>query len=313
MTRDLRWPAFVLLAATAFALPFIGDSYIVQLATRMLIFGMAALGIDFFLAYVGQLSLGHTIFLASGAYLTALLTMAGLESALLVWPIVLLGVALLALAAGMLALRTGGLYFIMITLAFTQMLFFFLQSQRGLGGDEGFSVPQRNTLPLLDLSDPRNLYLLVLVLLLGVIGLIAWIRATPFGAAIEACRDNAQRLSAMGLDPYGYRLSGFVFSAVIVGLAGILYTNNTLYLTPALSGWYLSGELLMMVILGGSGSLLGPVLGAALFVLLQEQLSHITPHWMAGLGALLVARVMLMKDGFWNVLARRLGGDDSHS
>jgi branched-chain amino acid transport system permease protein len=211
------------------------------------------------------------------------------------------------LAIGSLSLRTRGFQFIMVTLAFAQMVYYFAQSLRNWGGDDGFTIPQRNHLGPLSLADHTTFYYVVLVLLVLVAVLAHRIVKSQFGMVIRGIRDNERRVAAIGFPPYPYKLVIFVIAGGIAGLAGALMANHAKFVSPATMSWQLSGELLAMVILGSANSLVGPILGAAFFLAFRDVLSDFTEHWMLFFGPLLVARVLLVKDGIWGMLLRAAG------
>jgi len=299
-----------LLTAAALAvlvvLPFAINDYYVTLLTRMLIFGLAALSVNLLLGYGGLVSFGHAAFVGIGAYSSGILAQNGVESAFLAWPLTILAGAAAATLIGAVALRTAGLYFIMITLALAQMVFHLFRSLRQYGGDDGFALIRNDFAGLLELYDPLTFYFVVLVLLVLVVALFARIMAAPFGELLQCSRDDAGWVEALGLRVYPYRLAAFALSGAVAALAGLLLANLDGYITPALAGWHLSGELLVMVILGGVGSLAGPVVGAVLYLSLAEGLGHLTDHWMVILGPLLVLRVLLLRDGLYDWIKGRL-------
>ena len=199
----------------------------------------------------------------------------------------------------------------MVTLAFAQMVYYFAQSLRNWGGDDGFTVPQRNHLGFVSLADHTTFYYVVLVLLVLVVFVANRIVGSEFGMVIRGIRDNERRVAAVGFPPYRYKLVIFVIAGGIAGLAGALMANHAKFVSPATLSWQLSGELLAMVILGSANSLIGPILGAAFFLAFRDVLSDFTEHWMLFFGPLLVARVLLVKDGIWGMLLRATGAGDA--
>jgi branched-chain amino acid transport system permease protein len=226
------------------------------------------------------------------------------------WPLAILISMLFALAIGSLSLRTRGFQFIMVTLAFAQMVYYFAQSLRNWGGDDGFTVPQRDHLGFVSLADHTTFYYVVLLLLVLVAYLAHRIVNSEFGMVIRGIRDNERRVAAVGFPPYPYKLVVFVIAGGIAGLAGALMANHAKFVSPATLSWQLSGELLAMVILGSANSLIGPILGAAFFLAFRDVLSDFTEHWMLFFGPLLVARVLLVKDGIWSMLLHAVGAED---
>ena len=280
------------LAAILASAPIVLDDFLLKTLTRILILGLAALAVDLVLGHAGLVSLGHAAFVAVGAYVTGILTDAGWNSAILVWPLAALAAAMLAVLVGALSLRSTGLYFIMITLAFAQMVYYGLQSLGAYGGDDGFAVT-RNTLGSLDLYDNERFYYLTLSLCAIVALIVRRVVRSQFGIVLQASRDNPGRVLALGLSPFGYRLVAFGLSGAIAGLSGALLANLSAYVVPSLASWQLSGELLVMVLIGSSGSILGPFVGAFVFLGLSELLSDVTGHWMFYLGILIVLRAVL--------------------
>src|SRR5262245_61497713 len=191
-----------------------------------------------------------------------------------------------------------------------QMVYYFAQSLRNWGGDDGFTLPQRDSLGFISLADHTTFYYVVLALLVLVVLLANRIVKSEFGMVIRGIRDNERRVAAVGFPPYPYKLVIFVIAGGIAGLAGTLMANHAKFVSPATMSWQLSGELLAMVILGSANSLIGPILGAAFFLAFRDVLSDFTEHWMLFFGPLLVARVLLVKDGIWGMLVRATGADD---
>ena len=305
-----RGALLFLLLAVAIALPPYCGTYYTRFATQIAIYGMAALSVDLLLGYSGLITFGQAALFGVGAYAAGMLTVYGLTDALVTWPLAVLVSMLFALAIGALSLRTRGFQFIMVTLAFAQMVYYFAQSLRNWGGDDGFTLPQRDSLGFISLADHTTFYYVVLVLLVLVVLLANRIVKSEFGMVIRGIRDNERRAAAVGFPPYPYKLVIFVIAGGIAGLAGALMANHAKFVSPASMSWQLSGELLAMVILGSANSLIGPILGAAFFLAFRDVLSDFTEHWMLFFGPLLVARVLLVKDGIWGMLVRATGADD---
>lgn len=286
-------------------LPAMGEPYYVKLATRVVIFGLAALSLDLLVGYMGLISFGHAAFMGIGAYTVGILASNGVDVAWIAWPLAMLAGAALALCVGAISLRCNGLYFIFITLAFSQMVYYGAQSLRQYGGDDGFSIDAFSVfVPGVDASNHTVLFYVCTFLLLLVLYVCKRLVASPFGQVAIAARDNESRLQAVGVQPYPYKLVMFVVSGAIAGLSGALMANLTGFVSPGYASWLVSGELLIMVILGSFGTLIGPVLGAALFVLFEYVLSDWTEHWMLIFGPLLVLRVLLLKDGIYGLFLR---------
>jgi branched-chain amino acid transport system permease protein len=293
----------VLLAA---AIPALGEVYYTRLATQVAILAMVALSVDLLIGYAGLLTFGQAAFFGMGAYVTGVLTLNGVTGAFLVWPLAVAAAALCALVIGALALRTSGFQFIMVTLAFAQMIYYFWLSLRQLGGENGFPLPTRNTFGgLIDLDHHVTFYYLVLALLILVVAVSLRIVGSRFGMVIQGGRDNLRRLAAIGFPPFRYRLAVFCISGAIAGLAGALLANHTTHVSTELLSWQQSGNFLAMVILGSSGTLIGPVFGAAVFVFFQQIVSDWTQHWLLFFGLLIVVRILLIKGSLTDLLAGR--------
>ncbi|WP_332288749.1 branched-chain amino acid ABC transporter permease [Aquincola agrisoli] len=287
-----------------------GAPYAINLATRFLIYGLAAVSLDLVLGYGAMVSFGHAMFFGLGGYVVAIVAHHALEAGpllgwsgsmqvLVVWPLALACCALLGAVVGALALRTRGVQFIMITLAFGQMVYFVLMSLQVYGGDDGLMMSQRNTLPGLNLESPTTFYFLCLALLAAWTFVCARIVASRFGMVLQALRQSERRAVNLGAAPTPYRLSAFVLSAVGTGLAGILWANFAGLVTPDMAAWTKSGELMAIVILGGVGTLLGPIAGAAVFLGLEQALSAWTEHWMLVMGPVLVVVVLAGRNGLF--------------
>ena len=295
--------------------------FYVSLATRVVIYAIAAVSLDLILGYGGLVSFGHGAFVGAGAYVVGILfvhaqegspvltwpvTLGGSEAALVVWPAAVLVSALLALVIGAICLRTRGVPFIMITLAFAQMLFYLFVSLPHYGGEDGISLWWRNTLPGgIDLGDDVTFYYLCLALLVGFALLCRRLVDSRFGRILRAGKENERRLRALGVAPYPYRLTAFVIAGAGAGLAGALLANQTGFVSPTPLHWTGSGEIMVMVILGGLGTLVGPILGAAALLVLEETLSAYTPHWGLILGPILILMVLTSRRGLYGWLAGR--------
>ncbi|MFC7407570.1 branched-chain amino acid ABC transporter permease [Hydrogenophaga atypica] len=284
--------------------------YAVNLATRFLIYGIAAVSLDLILGYGAMVSFGHAMFFGLGGYVVAIVAHHALEAGpllgwggsmqgLVVWPIALACCGMLGAAVGYLALRTRGVQFIMITLAFAQLVYFVLMSLQVYGGDDGLLMSQRNALPGLDLDQPITFYYVCLALLAIWTLLCSRIVASRFGMVLQALRQSERRAINLGAAPTPYRLSAFVLSAMGTGLAGVLWANYAGLVTPDMAAWTKSGEMMAMVILGGAGTLLGPIAGAAVFLGLEQALTAWTEHWMLVMGPVLVLVVLAGRNGLF--------------
>ena len=298
------------------AIPLLGlvirDGYVLSLVTRVMIFAIAAIALDLILGFGALVSFGHAAFIGIGAYAMGILASHNHEE-LLVGLLAALGAsALFALVTGAISLRTKGVYFIMITLAFGQMAFYTASSLRAYGGDDGLTVARRSlVMGSRILGDDRLYYYVVLASLIAVYLLCRAVTASRFGRVLQGAKQNPQRMQAIGFNPYPYQLAAYVIAGMIGGFAGFLLANLTEFVSPAYMSWQRSGELIVMVILGGMGSLHGAVIGAAAFLLLEEWLSGFTEHWKVIFGPMLVLVVLFMKGGILGFL-QRLAGGKSH-
>jgi branched-chain amino acid transport system permease protein len=309
---------FLVLLALAAAVPLMQDRYYINFASQIAIFGMAALSVDLMLGYGGLVTFGQAAFLGVGAYAAGMISLAGFHEALIVWPLAMLAAMGFALVIGAFALRTEGFQFIMVTLAFAQMVYYIGESLRAYGGDNGFTFSRRNTLAGINLTNPTVFYYVVLGMLVLVVYLASRLVKSQFGMVVRGRRDNERRLAALGFPPFWYKYTAFIIAAAIAGLAGALMANYARFVSPALLSWQVSGQLLSMVILGSAGTLIGPIFGAAIYLVFQQILSdpqaltamHLPPefadHWMIFFGPLLIARVLFVKEGVWGILVRTL-------
>lgn len=295
---------YVLLVVLAACVPALGDVFYTRLATQIAIYGMVALSVDLLVGYTGLLTFGHAAFFGIGAYVTGILSTHGLLSAFLVWPVAIIAAMLAALVIGAFALRTAGFQFIMVTLAFAQMVYYFWLSQRSLGGENGFSIPTRNVLfGDLNMESHTTFYYVVLATLVLVTLLSLRLVNSQFGMVIQGVRDNERRVFAVGFPAFRYKLAVFCISGGIAGLAGALMANHTSHVGTDMMSWQQSGNFLAMVILGSSGTLIGPIFGAAVFTAFQQVGSDFSTHWLFYFGLLIVLRILLFKRSIFHFLA----------
>ena len=281
------------------------DTYLLSLLTRVMVIAIAAVALDFLLGYAGLLSFGHAAFIGVGAYAVGILASYGVTDLLVQVAAAVAGAIVIGGCTGFVALRTQGVYFIMITLAFAQMLFFLATSLSSFGGDDGMSLASRSTVlgsPVLERQLP--FYYLVLACLVATYGLCRTILRSRFGRVLEGLRENTQRLLAIGYDAPRFALVAYVFAGALAAVAGVLLANNTRFVSPAYMTWHRSGELIVMILLGGPRSLQGAIIGAGVYVLLAEYLSGLTEHWGMIFGALLVLTVFFAKGGLLALLGR---------
>ena len=311
-TLQLRWslPVLALLLALPLAAHAMGDTFYVGLATRVLVFALAASSLNLILGFGGMVSFGHAAFLGIGAYSVAILMQNGIATAWVAWPLAIALTALVSLLIGWISLRTQGVYFIMITLAFAQMLYYLVISLKAYGGDDGLSLAARSMVGGgMDLSNDVHLYYLSLGVLVMAVVLMARLLNARFGHTLQAIRENEVRMTALGFAVFRYKLAAFTLAGAVAGLAGVLFANVNGFVSPAMMQWSQSGMLMMMVILGGVGHLYGGVIGAIVFLLLEEFLSHYTMHWQLGLGAVLLAVVLFAPNGITSLLRSKVRHD----
>ena len=296
----------VLVAALALLPPVVGalqEPFYVELVRRVMIFAIAAASLNLILGYGGLVSFGHAAYLGIGGYAVGILSFYGMDSGWLQWPVAVGASALVALAIGAVSIRASGMYFIMITLAFTQMLYYLGISIEEFGGDDGMRIKARSQFSgLVDLADPVASYYLVLVLMFATIYLVHRIAQSRFGMVLRAAKSNERRSRALGFAPYRYRLVAFTIAGALCGLAGALLANHTSFITPEFMHWTRSGEIMFMVILGGIATSAGPLLGALALLVAETLLSGWTEHWQVILGPLLILSVLFFRDGLAGVL-----------
>ena len=298
------------------------EPFTITLATRAAILALAAVGLNIALGIGGLVSLGHAAFFGLGGYAMGILafhaqtfaplemgplTIAGTKSMPVIWSVAVVISALAAWVIGVLSLRTTGVYFIMITLAFGQMFFYFAISWGAYGGEDGLSIYVRNSFPGLNTLVPIQFFAVVFAVLCLAL-LVQWrLRASPFGLALNAARQSPQRAEAVGLNPMRLRLLAFVISGAITGLAGALFADLNRFVSPTMFSWQLSGELIILIIIGGVGRLMGPVIGAALFVALEHWLGGLTDFWHVWLGMILLLIVLFARGGVIGLLTGKAG------
>jgi branched-chain amino acid transport system permease protein len=312
-TAARRWRAgnalplviFAVFAAVPAFAAMTTEAYVLGLVARVMIFAIAALALDLLVGYGALVSFGHAAFIGLGAYAVGILSAHGVNEALIALPVALGASALFALATGAVCLRTKGVYFIMITLAFGQMAFFTASSLAPYGGDDGLTVRVRSTFAGLSvLQNDRTLYYVCLACLLGAYLLCRALVASRFGRVYRGTRENAQRLATVGFPVYRFQLVAYVIAGMLGGLSGFLLANATDFVSPAYMSWQRSGELLIMVIFGGMGTLNGAIIGAAAFLLTEEWLSGLTEHWKVIFGPLLVLVAVFARGGLLGLGAR---------
>jgi branched-chain amino acid transport system permease protein len=309
MRNPLAISVLVLLIAFPLAAKHWGQLFYVSFASRILIYALAASSLNLILGYGGMVSFGHAAFLGTGAYTVAILMDEGVGSAWVSWPLAFLVSALFALVIGAVSLRTRGVYFIMITLAFAQMAYYLFISLRAYGGEDGLNLAARSRPGFgLDLAGDLTFYYVVLALAAACLYLMQRLLDARFGQVLQAIRDNETRMEALGFPTYRHKLICFTLAGGAAGLAGALLANQNGFVSPNLLQWTQSGTLMVMVILGGVGYLYGGMLGAAVLLVLEEALSAYTVHWQLGLGLALLAIVLHARQGLAGLLAGVVAG-----
>lgn len=304
----------------------LGQRYLIGTFSRVFIYAIAAMSLNIILGFGGMVSFGHAAYFGVGAYVVAILShhgyegipifgMPGTENALISWPLAILIATLAATAIGAMALRTTGVYFIMTTLAFAQMLFFLFVSLEQYGGDDGlFMAAGRSEVPLLDIEGRKTFYYVAMVLSVAYLWFTWALVNSPFGRMLKGIKQNEPRMRALGCPTYKYKLAAFAIAGGGAGLAGVLSANLTEFVSPDLIHWTKSGELMIMVILGGLGTLIGPFLGAAAFLILEEflpvffemlGLDLLKEHWRVVFGPLLIVVVLFTKTGLHGLIFRK--------
>jgi branched-chain amino acid transport system permease protein len=282
-----------------------GNSFMMTLFTRIMILAIAAVSLNLIMGFGGMVSFGHAAYLGIGGYVVGILAKEGVTSGLVQWPLALLLSGLFALGVGALSLRTRGVYFIMITLAFAQMVYYIANGLDRYGGDDGLTIHHRSEFGgLVNLTNRTFFYYLCLVLLLASVYFVWRIVNSRFGLVIQGARSNDRRMQAIGFPTFRYKLVCFVIAGVLCGLAGVLLANHTNFISPALMHWTRSGDLIVMAVLGGMGTVLGPVIGAVALLVLEEVLSGITEYWHIIIGPIFLLVVLFARGGIDGLLLR---------
>jgi len=282
-----------------------GNIFILTLFTRIVILALAAVSLNLIMGYGGMMSFGHAAYLGIGGYAVGILAQEGIGSGYAQFAVAIAVSALYAVVIGALSLRTRGVYFIMITLAFAQMAYYVASGLARYGGDDGLTVYKRSDFGgLINLGNRVQFYYLCLFCLLAVVALVWRIVNSRFGLVLQGLRSNEQRMQAIGFPSKRYKLACFVIAGMLCGLSGALLANNTDFVSPAVMYWTRSGDLMVMVILGGMGTLMGPVVGSVVFLVLEEVLSQITEYWAIIMGPLLLLIVLFGRGGIMGMLGR---------
>jgi branched-chain amino acid transport system permease protein len=314
----------VVLVVALFLVPlyavWVKNNFILSLFTRIVILAIAATSLNLIMGYGGMVSFGHAAYLGIGGYAVGILAFEGVTSGFVQWPLALIVSGAVAFVIGLLSLRTRGVYFIMITLAFAQMIYYVGVSLNRYGADDGLTIYRRSQFGgLINLSNKTFFYYLCLVLLMASIYLVWRIVNSRFGMVIQGSRSNDRRMRAIGFPTFRYRLACFVIAGMMCGLAGVLLANHTEFISPAMMHWTRSGDLIVMVVLGGMGSLFGPTIGAVALLVLEEALPSIISfvghvvtgrdvatakeYWALILGPMLLLVVLFARGGIDGLLA----------
>lgn len=303
------WITLAVLAILLVAPPLLfwyANAFYLDLAIRLVILGIAATSLNLILGYGGLVSFGHAVFLGIGAYAVGIPTyhyfyggMDGISSTNGFFQFgMAIGIsALFALITGTIILRTKGVYFIMITMAFAQMVYYLFVSMEEYGGDDGLVIEVRSEFPMFSLDDPITLYLVCWGSLALIMFLVRMIIHSRFGMVLQGAKDNEERMITLGYNTYLYRLTAYVIAGAMCGYAGALYANFSSFISPENINWHISGELIFMVVLGGTGTTVGPLLGAAAFILLEEFLGRLTIYWHLPFGLMLIGIVLFVRGG----------------
>jgi len=286
-----------------------GDSFVLTLFTRVLILAIGAVSLNLIMGYGGMVSFGHAAYLGIGGYAVGILAKEGVASGFVQWPVAVGAAALFALVVGALSLRTRGVYFIMITLAFAQMIYFVAIGLDRYGGDDGLTIYKRSQFGgILDLNNKTLFYYLCFALLVASIYLVSRLTNARFGLVIRGTRSNERRMRAIGFPTFRYKLVCFVIAGALCGLAGALLANHTNFISPAMMHWTRSGDLIVTVVLGGPGSLFGPLIGTVTFLLLEEAMSRVTQYPDLILGPILLLVAIYARGGIAGLIGSRGDG-----
>jgi len=307
----------ILLALVPVFAAMVGQAFYVTLFTRILIYALAALALNFVLGFGGLVSFGHALYMGLGAYAVGILSFHGIGNGWLHLGTALVAGAAFAAVIGSVVVRTGGMTFIMITLAFAQMGYFLAVSLKQYGGDDGLTIEARSRFGIFDLSNNSVLYYAVFACLLGTLWLFHRMLGARFGYVLRGIKSNERRMLALGFPTFRYKLSAYVVSAVVCTLAGFFLANFTKFASPSYMQWSVSGELIVIIVLGGMASLIGPIVGAVLFLLLEEFLQGFKPglvpgleeivnkHWQLVIGLFVIVVILYAKRGIYGFVAGR--------
>lgn len=320
MMAALRTPrgiATVMILLVLAALPLLTHAfdqrYLLSIGTRIIIWSIAAVSLNMILGYGGMVSFGHAMFFGIGGYAVGILSAHGVSSGWIQWPVALLAATAWAALIGLLSLRTRGLYFIMITLAFAQLVYYVGSGLEAYGGDDGLNISRSRFPGLIDLRDKASFYWLCFALLCASLWFCSRYANSRFGLVIRGAKSNELRMTALGFPVFRYRLAAFTIAGALGGLSGILLANEGAYISPAMMSWMKSGDLIVIIVLGGMGTLFGPLYGTIAFFVLEEALPPVLnlvhkgwgEYWMIVFGPLLVLIALYARGGIDSLLGRR--------
>nr|WP_329958381.1 branched-chain amino acid ABC transporter permease [Reyranella aquatilis] len=320
MMAALRTPrgiATALILLVLAALPLLTQAfdqrYLLSIGTRIIIWSIAAVSLNMILGYGGMVSFGHAMFFGIGGYAVGILSAHGVSSGWIQWPVALLAATAWAALIGLLSLRTRGLYFIMITLAFAQLVYYVGSGLEAYGGDDGLNISRSRFPGLIDLRDKASFYWLCFALLCASLWFCSRYANSRFGLVIRGAKSNELRMTALGFPVFRYRLAAFTIAGALGGLSGILLANEGAYISPAMMSWMKSGDLIVIIVLGGMGTLFGPLYGTIAFFVLEEALPPVLnlvhkgwgEYWMIVFGPLLVLIALYARGGIDSLLGRR--------
>lgn len=318
--RFLNFTVTLVILGTAVGAWVFGEPFLITLATKAVILAIAGVGLNLALGQGGLISLGHAAFFGLGGYAMGVLAshaqtftpimeapflIEGTNSMPVIWLVAILVSSAFAFVIGLFSLRTSGVYFIMVTLAFGQMLYYFSISWPAYGGEDGLSIYVRNSFPGLNTLDPIQFFGICFVLLMLVIYGVGRLTHSHFGLALNGARQNAQRVRTVGLNPFKIQLVAFTISGAVTGLAGALFADLNRFVSPTMFSWQTSGEIMVFIILGGVARLYGPVVGAGLFILLEHWLGGLSDYWHIYLGVILLCVVLFARGGLIGALAKK--------
>jgi branched-chain amino acid transport system permease protein len=295
--------SFLILAALPMITQYIDEPFYIDLMARVMIFSIAAMSLDFILGYGAMISFGHALYLGLGTYAVGVMAHYELTNGWLQLLVCISGTAFIAFILGLISLRTSGIYFIMITFALAQMFYFLGISLEAFGGDDGLPIDTRSEFfSFFDLNEAWNMYYLILGTM-TVTAIVLWkVINSRFGMVVRGSHSNDARMQAIGFPTMKYRLAAFVIAGVVCGLAGFLLGNLTEFLTPEYMHWFRSGELMIMVMVGGMGTLFGPLFGAFAYLMVEDFLANFTEYWQFYFGPMLILLVLFAKQGLWGML-----------